>query len=109
MRFTVGLTLFLGLSLGACNKAPEACIEVDKSSASTGSPIQFTSCSKHALSYIWSFDGPEGAIENDTMRSEETFSMSFSTAGTYTVHLDAYKRYSWLGESSSATTTVTIN
>ncbi|MEX1002145.1 MAG: PKD domain-containing protein [Crocinitomicaceae bacterium] len=109
MRKAIGITLFLAVTVISCNKGPEACIEMDKTSANVGESIEFRSCSKRALSYIWTFQGPEGAAVNDTARSEEWFFMEFDTSGSYTVQLQAFKKYSWLGESSTASANFTIN
>lgn len=87
----------------------EACIETDSNSASVGTPITFTSCSKQALSFEWFMTGPSGAPENAQGWSEEIFVHSFTVPGTYLVELTAYKRYSWVGEKSTTTTTITIN
>ena len=109
MRKVLGVTLFLAFIAVGCNKPPEACIEMEPSSAAVGEPIEFKSCSKRALSYLWTFEGPDSAAVNDTARSESVITMSFDMPGNYTVYLEAYKKYSWLGESSTATASFTIN
>ncbi|MBD3637051.1 MAG: PKD domain-containing protein [Crocinitomicaceae bacterium] len=110
MRKALGLTLILATVLFSCNKPPEACIELDSNSVSAGTPITFSAeCSKRSLSYIWSFEGPTGAPENDSLRSEEVFSMAFSVTGSYTVKLEAYERYSWNGQMGETSTTFTVN
>jgi PKD repeat protein len=97
------------MTLSSCDKSPVACISMDQASVSVGTPIQFTSCSEKSLSYVWSFEGPAGAPENSLQWAETTFSRAFTISGTYTVTLTAYQKYSWVGESSVATETVTIN
>jgi hypothetical protein len=109
MRIFFGITLFLALLISSCNKEPEACIEVNQSSVAVGGDIEFRSCSKRALSFIWTFNGPDGASANDIQRSEEWFTFQFDTVGTYQVSLQAFYRYSWLGAWDSASTTVTVN
>ena len=109
MRIAYGITLFTIFLMFSCSKNPEACIAVNKSSVAVGENIQFTSCSKRALSFIWSFSGPTGSSANNIERSEETFAYAFDTAGTYTVKLQAFYKYSWLGAWDTTSTVVTIN
>lgn len=110
MRIALGLTLLLSIILQSCNKPPKACIEVDKNSVAIGEVITFNAaCSKKALSYIWTIEGPVGASENSIQWSDETFTRAFSTSGEYVVKLTAYKKFSWLGESASASTNVSVN
>ncbi|MCB9223520.1 MAG: PKD domain-containing protein [Crocinitomicaceae bacterium] len=109
MRLTLSLVLLIAFIAASCSKDPEACIEVDKNSVTVGESIQLTSCSKRALSFIWSFSGPEGATANSIQRSEESFSFSFDTAGSYTVKLQAFYRYSWLGAWDTTNTVITVN
>lgn len=108
MRKSLGFTLLLALILFSCNKPPEACIQVDQDVVAVGTPVTLTSCSERALSYIWSMQGPVGAPENNIQWSEEVVTRSFSVPGTYTVTLEAYKKYSWIGDMASATTTITV-
>lgn len=53
--------------------------------------------------------GPGGAPENNLMWSEEVIEITFSVAGTYTVNLEAYEKFSWLGQMGSTSTTITVN
>ncbi|MFT4602830.1 MAG: hypothetical protein ACI857_003017 [Arenicella sp.] len=99
----------IGLTMVSCKKETLACIQLDTSSANSGTPIVFTSCSEHSLSYIWSFTGPAGAPENAMQFGEPIFERAFTVPGVYTVELISYKKYSWLGDQSMATTTFTIN
>lgn len=92
----------------SCNKPPEACIEVDNTTVTIGAPITFTSCSKRALSQDWFMEGPDGAPENEMGWSDAQFTHSFTVSGTYTVILNAYSKFSFLGDVHSATTTITV-
>jgi len=97
------------MTLSSCDKSPIACISIDQTSASIGTSVQFTSCSEKSLSYVWDFEGPAGAPENSLQWAETTFSRAFTVSGTYTVTLTSYQKYSWGGETSVATETLTIN
>jgi hypothetical protein len=101
--------LMSALLFQSCNKPVEACIDIDTTSAPVGTAITFTSCSKKALSFEWFMTGPTGAPENTKGWSEEIFVHSFTVPGTYIIELTAYKRYSWIGEKSTTTATITIN
>lgn len=81
---------------------------MDTTTASVGQTITFTSCSKRSLSWVWSFSGPVGAPENTTGSSDEMYQHAFSVPGTYTVQLDAYEKFSFLGEMNSTTATFVI-
>lgn len=107
MRLILGV--FLILSLSACKKEPVACIEVDNTSISVGTPVTFTSCSENALSFEWYMDGPTGAPENSQGWSDPQIIHSFTVPGTYTVTLNAYDDFSFLGEVSTAKITMNIN
>ena len=110
MRITLGITLFLGLVLFSCNKPPEACITTSNESPAVGTEVELSAtCSEKAKSYIWSFEGPSSSIYNNIQRSEQVIMIAFDTAGTYTVTLDVFKEFSWLGESASTQTTLTVN
>ena len=109
MKKTLLLISILGLSLASCKKDPIACFELDSNIANTTTPIRFTSCSENTLSYLWSFSGPVGAPENVMQFSEPIIERTFSVPGTYTVQLEAFTNYSWVGEMSTTTTTFTIN
>ena len=110
MRISLGIALFLGIIMFSCNKPPEACISVDNNSPGVGTDIQLSAdCSKHALSYIWKFEGPASSSLNSVERSEEIITVAFDTVGSYTITLEAYQKYSWVGQMSSTTTTVSVN
>lgn len=100
--------LFFSALMLSCNKPPTACIEVDQTTVSVGTTVTLKSCSKKALSYEWFMSGPAGAPENTKGWSDELITNTFTVAGNYTVTLTAYKRYSFLGESSTAETTITV-
>lgn len=102
------LIVFILVFVG-CNKPPEACIELESSTASVGVPFRISSCSKHALSFEWFMQGPVGAPENVKGWSDEIFDVTFSVPGTYTIDLTAYSKFSWTGQESEATTTLTVN
>ena len=92
------------LLLFSCNKPPLACMELSTNNASVGSVVEFTSCSEHALSYEWFIES------SDTLfgRSDQFFTHAFTTAGTYTITLNAYSDFSFVGETSSTTETLVI-
>ena len=92
----------------SCNKPPEACIEIDNTSPTVGETVTFSSCSKRTLSFIWSFEGPTGAPENSIGSSDESFQMDFSVPGSYTVTLEAYKKFSFLGEMNATSENFTV-
>jgi hypothetical protein len=100
--------IFLCFILVGCNKPPTACIEIDQTTVTPGTTVTLTSCSKKALSYEWFMSGPAGAPENTKGWSDEVITNAFTVPGTYTVSLTAYKRYSFLGESSTAEATITV-
>ena len=109
MRKTLLASVCCCLILSACKKSPVACIEVDNDVVTTGTAVTFRTCSKKALSYQWYMTGPTGAPENDKAWSEIEFSNTFTVAGSYTVSLTAYQKYSWLGESNTTETIITVN
>lgn len=84
-------------------------MELSTTSIAAGSPVEFNSCSKHALSYEWFMEGPEGAPENAQGWSDELFNHSFSVPGTYKVTLNAYSDFSFKGERSTTQETIIIN
>ncbi|MBK9191066.1 MAG: hypothetical protein IPM77_05840 [Crocinitomicaceae bacterium] len=104
------LILIAGLivSLAACNKAPEACIDNGQTTVTTGTPVNFTSCSKHTMSQEWFMSGPVGAPENTMGWSDAQFSHTFTIPGTYVVTLRAYSKFSFMGDMSEATQSVTV-
>lgn len=107
-KFKIAL-LFVGFFALSCKKEPVACIETSSETGSVGQAITFTTCSENALSYDWYFVGPTGATENDIGYSEITFDHAFSMPGTYTVFHVAFERFSFLGESDTTSTVITIN
>lgn len=52
--------------------------------------------------------GPEGAPENDMAWSDIQFTHTFTIPGTYIVTLNAYSKFSFLGDVSTTTQTITI-
>jgi hypothetical protein len=98
----------LPVYLTACNKPPEACIDNGQQTATVGSPVNFTSCSKRTLSQDWFMSGPPGAPENTMGWSDAHFTHTFTVAGTYTVTLNAYSKFSFMGDVSTTTQTITI-
>ncbi len=90
------------LTLTGCKKAPIACLELSQSQITVGETIEFSSCSENALSYEWFIVGPEGAPENDKGWSDPMFMNTFTVPGAYTVTLNAYSKFSFLGDVSTA-------
>lgn len=70
--------------------------------------MNFTSCSKHTLSQDWFMSGPAGAPENTMGWSDAHFTHTFTMAGTYVVTLNAYSKFSFMGDVSTTTQTITI-
>lgn len=110
MRIAFGISILLVTTLFSCSKPPEACIISDNSSTTVGTAVTLSaSCSKRALSYIWSFEGPVDSNLNNVERSEEEITVAFDVAGSYTITLEAYEKFSWLGQMGSTTTSVSVN
>ncbi len=111
MKKTILFSSLIALGLfTSCKKTVVACLETSSQSAAVGEEITFSSqCSEHALSFLWSFEGPSGAYANGVQRSEDLFQFSFDTAGTYNVKLEVYRNYSWVGDADSTSTTITVN
>ncbi|UKN02950.1 hypothetical protein K6119_05405 [Paracrocinitomix mangrovi] len=109
MKFKALLLISGFVFLLSCSKDPQACIDLSTTSASVGEEVTFTSCSKNALSYIWSIEGPTGVEENDMQWSESSFVHAFAVGGKYKIELKAYKKYSWIGQPSTSEATITIN
>lgn len=110
MKLT-GYLLCLGLILTySCKREPQACIELDSNSASAGTEVLMSSaCSKHALSHEWFIEGPTGAPENDMIWTKDIIRVTFSMAGSYTITLNVYNKFSWQGDMHSTTESITIN
>gem|GEM_PF-2212901 len=100
----LGLVTFTG-----CKKPPVACMELSGTSVSIGATVEFTSCSKKALSYEWFITSPAGAPENSKGWSDEYFTNTFTVSGTYTVTLTSYENFSFLGRSSTVVQTLKVN
>lgn len=98
----------LVLVAASCAKQPEACIDKGQTTVNTGTPVTFTSCSKHTLSQDWFMQGPAGAPENTMGWSDAQFTHTFTVTGTYTVTLNAYSKFSFQGDVNTATQTVTV-
>ena len=99
----------LPVYLTACNRPPEACIQTDMESAAVGTPVTFTSCSKRALSQDWFMTGPDSAAENSMGWSDASFTHTFTMPGTYEVRLNAYSKFSFMGDVRSTTQSFTVN
>lgn len=84
-------------------------MEISSTSASVGQVVEFTSCSKKALSYEWFISGPAAAPENDLGWSDPYFTNTFSVSGTYTISLTAYENFSFLGRRTTIEKTLIIN
>ena len=108
MRFIFTALVLTALILPACNRPPEPCIEIDPATVSTGVTVTFTSCSKHTLSLEWFMDGPAGAPENTKGWSDPVITNVFTVPGAYTITLNCYSKYSYIGEMRSTTTTLTV-
>ena len=91
-----------------CNRPPKPCIEMDQSTVSVGIPVTFTSCSKRALSYEWFMDGPPTAPENSMGWSDEMIINSFTVPGTYTITLNVYSKFGFIGEMATTTATFVV-
>lgn len=102
------LILTFPFFLAACNRPPEACIDNSQTTVNAGTPVVFTSCSKRALSQDWFMSGPAGAPENTMGWSDAQFTHTFTVPGAYTVTLNAYSKFSFLGDVSTTTQTITI-
>ena len=105
--------LFLGLLsisvLTSCKKDVTSCIELNKNSVSTGQSIEFTSCSENELSYHWTVTGPETAPENTKAWSDRVITIPLTVSGSYTITLESYSRFSYLGDKATSTATFTVN
>lgn len=104
--FLIVLSVFV---LSGCKKPPVACMELSSNNVSVGTTVEFTSCSKKALSYEWFITGPAGAPENSKGWSDEYFTNTFTVSGKYTVTLTAYEDFSFLGRSTTITGTISVN
>lgn len=100
LTYLIG-AIFILIGVQSCNRPPEACIEISSNSAAVNTPITFKSCSKRALSQDWYFSGPANAPENDSAYSDLEFSHAFTVPGNYTVTLNAYSKFSFLGDVNS--------
>ncbi len=82
---------------------------MDKTSASVGQTITFTSCSENELSYWWEIKGPDTAPENSKAWSDRVFTNKFTVAGSYTVSLKVYSDFSFQGEMAEISAGFSIN
>ena len=105
--------LFLGLLsitiLSSCKKKVTSCIEMDNSSISAGQSINFTSCSENALSLDWNITGPSTAPENSKGWSDKIITVPLTVAGSYTITLDSYSKFSFQGDKASSTASFNVN
>lgn len=95
--------------LSSCKKEPVPCIEIDTEAASVSSAVTFTSCSEKTLSQEWFMAGPENAPENSIGWSDIQFTHTFTIPGSYTITLNAYDNFSFLGEMKTTTKTIQVN
>lgn len=102
--FTIGIVILVFTS---CNKMPVACIEAP-STANVGTPVTFRSCSEKNLSQDWFMSGPNGAPENTMGWSDIEFTHTFTVPGSYTVTLNAYSKFSFLGEVNTTTLNLVV-
>lgn len=71
------------LIISSCKKKPEACFEIDKSTANVNENINFNAiCSSEASDYNWNFGDGSNSIG-------ASVSHSYSTPGSFTVTLTA--------------------
>lgn len=103
--FIIVLSVFV---LNSCKKPPVACVELSSNHVSVGRTVEYTSCSKKALSHEWFITGPV-ASENSKGWSEEYFTDTFTVSGNYTVTLTAYEDFSFLGRSTTIIGTISLN
>ena len=102
--------LFLALIFTACKKDPIPCMEIDNENPAVGVPVTINmNCSKKTISHEFFMEGPVGAPENSMGWSEHQFTHTFTIPGTYTVILNAYNDFSFLGDMESTTRTITVN
>ncbi|WP_066755932.1 PKD domain-containing protein [Crocinitomix algicola] len=99
----------LSLLFLSCDKTTEACMELSETTTSVDKDIEFTSCSENALSLEWYIEGPEEAVENELGWSDPKFTHAFSMPGSYTITLHAYSDFSFAGDKSTVTQSVTVN
>ena len=81
---------------------------MDQTTVSVGTPVTFTSCSKRALSYEWFMAGPASAPENSIGWSDEVITHSFSVSGTYTITLNVYNKFGYIGDKATTTATLVV-
>lgn len=84
-------------------------MQISSNSVSVGQQVEFTSCSKKALSYEWFITGPAAAPENNLGWSDTYFTNTFSVTGTYTVTLTAYENFSFLGRTAIVEETIVVH
>ena len=109
MRIVFVVFVFSALTFGGCNKPPKPCMEIDQTTVSVGVPVTFTSyCSKRGLSYEWFMDGPPTAPENALGWSDELIIHAFTVPGTYTITLNVYSKFGYIGEMATTTETLVV-
>ena len=80
-------------------------MEISETNVSKGTPVEFTSCSKNALSLSWSIEGPVSSPASSDM----TFTHTFTSDGVYKVRLYAYQEFSFTGEVSISIQEIVVN
>ena len=103
------IVTFCSLIIIGCRRPPEVCMELSAESTFAGTPIQFASCSKRALSFEWFMDGPDGAPENIRGWSDESFSHSFTVPGSYVITLNVSRNFSFTGDKATLQKTIRVN
>lgn len=91
----------LAFSLVACNKKPEACIELTASSVQVGVPVTATDCSKNSFNNTLDFG--DGARYTDTEGQTHTY----YSPGTYVIEMKAISKKGNKSESASQSLSVT--
>ena len=84
-------------------------MELSQTTVPSGTPLEFVSCSEHVLSYEWLIEGPDTAPENEMGWSDPAFSRAFTVPGSYTVTLNAFTEFSFLGEKVTTEQTFVVN
>ncbi|MCI5058873.1 MAG: PKD domain-containing protein [Flavobacteriales bacterium] len=98
-RFISFSALLFTLSLSSCFKQPTACFEPSSTNVKVGQTVQFTNCSENSNDFEWDFG--DGAVS-----SSENPSHTYSSAGSYTVSLDANAKRG--GDWDEAVSTITV-
>ena len=85
-------------------------MEIDNENPSVGTPVTINmNCSKKTISHEFFMEGPVGAPENGMGWTDNQIVHTFTIPGTYTVILNAYNDFSFLGDMESTTRTIQVN